>query len=101
MAKYYVSGIWTNSNVITDLNVHLVTENVQTAKKHTLQKVIQMVEAGDNVFTTNWNYPSRRWTQGAKIHVVNERGGKYLRSNHDKSEKDNLDNMLPMRNLGC
>ena len=105
MATYYVSGIWTNNNVITDLNVHLVTNddkgNVTQAKRITLEQGIQLVEAGHDVYTANWYYAGHYWAKGARIHVVKESGQKYLRSNHDRNEKDNLDNMVPMTNLGC
>jgi hypothetical protein len=100
MATYYVSGIWTNNKIITDLNIHLVSDGVHMAKKYTLAKAIELVEASNEVYTCNWNYPNPSWNKGARVHVVKEGNQKYLRSNHDKLQKDNLDNMLPMTNLG-
>jgi len=102
MAVYYVSGIWTNNNIITDLNIHLAPgDKVNMATKYSLDNVIKLVEAGHELYTANWIYPNRAWSKGARVHVVKEGSQKYLRSNHDKVQKDNLDNMLPMINLGC
>lgn len=100
MAVYYVSGIWTNNNVIIDLNIHLVSDGVHRAYKYTLAKAIELIEAGNELYTANWIYSNPAWSKGARVHVVKEGNQKYLRSNHDKLQKDNLDNMLLMANLG-
>lgn len=44
---------------------------------------------------------NERWQRRARIHVVNEGGLRYLRSTHDNTGSDNLDNMIPMYSLGC
>ncbi len=103
MATYYVPAIWKNSqNVITHLNTllyHADGNYLDPAIKRTVAQVINMIEAGDILYTSKYLY-NEKWQPRAKIHVVTLGFGKYLRSNHDKEEIDNLDNMIPMNMLG-
>lgn len=102
MSIYYISGIWTNKNdVVTHLNLHEVADGTMgKAKKYTIEQVAKATES-HKIYTANWNYSKRKWKRGARVHVVEEANYYYLRSNHDGVESDNLDNMLPMGNLGC
>lgn len=102
MAIYYVTGIWKDGNsVITHINAHEVDNTtVNKARKLSVVEVLSALKFHE-FYTAKWGYAEAKWFKGAKIHTVNEKGQVYLRSNHDIRVSDNLDNMLPMGNLGC
>lgn len=103
MSTYYVPAIWRGGD---DRISHVVakaldekTDTLARGVKLTVSQVIQMIGAGHEFYTAKYSY-SKAWSRRAKIHVVKEGNIQYIRSNHDKTETDNLENMIPMYWLG-
>lgn len=97
MAKYRISGVWKNSsNVITHYAFHTVSENsTSRASKKTKDEAVRLLEtAGNSATTWVWNYNQCGWDIGEDITVVYGSNGKYLRSNPDKKETNNLEHLI-------
>jgi|GEM_PF-547487 hypothetical protein len=97
--KYGVSGIWLLNNPhneICDLLIHkIINDETRLAigTKVGKSKVIELINAGNEFVTVEWNYETAIWQRGALIHVVEN---KYLRTNHDPYTEDNLKNIINM-----
>jgi hypothetical protein len=97
MAEYRISGVWKKSNgVITHYAFHTVNPNsITTARKVSKADAIAILEtAGNTVKTWIWNYSKEYWDTGGKVDVVNGDNGKYLRSYHDGTVRDNLAHLI-------
>lgn len=100
MADYYLTAIWKNNDRVTHGLIHEVDEDtVYKGNSKTEGEIIQLIEKGHSVYTARWSYQSSAWAAGAKVEVVKEANGKYLRSHKDATTSDNLLHMLPAVNL--
>jgi len=52
------------------------------------RKVVNSIEAG-NIFYTKYK-ESNSWKQGSKVNIIDVDGDKYLRTDSNKTKKDNL-----------
>lgn len=102
MAIYYVPAVWKDDNgVITHIVTKLWSEDgLSKGTKRTVAEAVKLINSGNQLYTARYLY-NQRWQRAAPIHVVNEGYITFLRSNHDRVETDNLDNMIPMYWLGC
>lgn len=97
MAKYRISVVWKNSrNVITHYAFHTVGEtSTSRASKKSKQDAVKLLEiSGNSAVTWTWNYLSSNWKIGENVEVINGSNGKYLRSNPDNTETDNLAHLI-------
>lgn len=97
MPTYRISGVWKNSkDTITHYGIHKKnTDSLGRAMKYTKLQAVKLVETtGNSVSTQIWNYKSASWNIGEKVEVVNGSNGKYLRSNPDKKETNNLGHLI-------
>ncbi|SFB71743.1 Protein of unknown function [Zunongwangia mangrovi] len=97
MAQYRISGVWKNSEgVITHYAFHEKKSNsVSFANKVDKSYAIQLLENPNNsAYTWIWNYNLCKWKIGEEVKVVNGNSGKYLRSNPDKTETNNLEHLI-------
>lgn len=96
-ADFFISGVWKDANEsITYLHIHKVNDNnsFQQGIKQSKSDVIGLINKGYGIMTIVWGYPS--WNLGAKVEIVKSPFGDYLRTNRDKTAKDNLDNLIGM-----
>lgn len=97
MAVYRITGVWKDSNnVITHYAFHTVSENSSSrASKKTKAQAISLLETfGNSATTWIWNYKNAGWSIGETVEVVNDRVGKYLRSNRDDKLTNNLEHLI-------
>ncbi|MCO6148389.1 DUF3892 domain-containing protein [Flavobacterium sp. NRK1] len=99
MAIYRISGIWKNeSGVITHYAFHLVSDDgskIGFAQKKAKNDAVALLEQyGNSATTWLWDYSNNFWKIGNNVHVVSGVSGKFLRSNHDNTEKDNLNHLI-------
>lgn len=97
MSKFRISGVWKNSdNVITHYAFHTIGEKtISRATKKTKSEAISLLETRGNSATTwIWNYKGAGWNIGEDVEVVNGSNGKYLRSNPNSTETDNLGHLI-------
>ncbi|MDR6968185.1 hypothetical protein J2X31_002200 [Flavobacterium arsenatis] len=97
MAEYRISGVWKDAQgTITHYGFHTVTSTgVTRAVKKSKATAIQLLETSGNSATTwVWNYKSCFWTVGENVEVVNASTGKYLRTNPDSKETNNLGHLI-------
>ena len=95
MALFRISGIWMGTDkVLTHYGFHTVNIQENTAtrvEKISKSDAIRILEQQGNKATTwIWDYSLCRWKIGEEVEVVNGPNGKYLRSNPDKKETNNL-----------
>ena|ERR1035437_5958925 len=97
-AAYLISHVQKDSKGrITHVLLH--TDNGDTVEAGVIKsesEVIQKLKNGYTVKTILWGYPS--WNMGAEVSYVSNSSGEFLRTNRDKTEKDNLDNLLLLIN---
>lgn len=94
MAKYKISGIWTDDkHVITHYAFHEVKgTDLFKAKKVSKADAIKLLNiSGNEAITWIWDYGRPGWKDGAKVEVV---AGSYLRSYHDNKVVDNLAHLI-------
>lgn len=97
MTKYRISGIWKDSQgAITHYGFHTVTNDGTTrVVKKIKTTAIQLLDTSGNSATTwIWNYKSCGWDIGENVEIVNGSNGKYLRSNPDNKETNNLGHLI-------
>ncbi|MBS1690109.1 MAG: DUF3892 domain-containing protein [Bacteroidetes bacterium] len=95
-ADFLISHVKKNSfGKITHVVIH--TDNgdtVSLGEEKSESEVIRLLKAGCTIKTIIWSYPA--WTIGATVSIVKGAGGEFLRTDRDKTAKDNLDNLIPM-----
>lgn len=94
-AHYFVTSVLKDkNNNISNLLIHLVSENDHfgSGSLKSQTEVINLINQNWVFYTITWGYPN--WNLGAKIEVINDKDGQYLRTNRDKTAKDNLDNLI-------
>jgi len=102
MTIYRISGVWKDDNsIITHYAFHRVKEtSVGFAEKKSKADAVALLNNPNNSATTwLWNYSLGAWIVGSNVHVVEK---KYLRANHDGTERNNLDHLIDydwLRNL--
>jgi hypothetical protein len=99
-ADYFISGVWKDtSGIITHVMLLSVNEENQYAKgvKASCTTVIRLLKIEKQIMTVTWGYPG--WKKGAIVTVVSENGKEYLRTVPNATEKDNLDNSIPMNDF--
>lgn len=97
MAKYKISGVWKdNDGVITHYAVHTVTDTGHTRGQKMLKKdaILLLDKPENSAVTWMWNYSKSFWQDGATIEIVNGITGKYLRTIHDSTMRDNLAHLI-------
>lgn len=97
MAKYRISGVWKDSQgVITHYGFHTVTsDGISRVVKKSKTTAIQLLDTSGNSATTwIWNYKTSYWSIGEDVEIVNGSNGKYLRSNPDNKETNNLGHLI-------
>ncbi|WP_262152682.1 DUF3892 domain-containing protein [Chryseobacterium foetidum] len=97
MTIYRISGVWKNSlGVITHYAFHTVTTTGTTrAVKKSKTEAVKLLETSGNSATTwIWNYITCGWSNGENVSVIAGSNGKYLRSNADKKETNNLEHLI-------
>ena len=97
MTQFKISGVWKDdNNVITHYSLHTIKEKTITrASKTSKAEAIRLLENKDNSATTwVWNYSASNWADGENVTVVNGPNGKFLRSNPDKKETNNLEHLI-------
>lgn len=100
MITYYaISGIWKdNANVITHYAIHSLNLNDKTvgfAEKKSKPEAIRLLSSNYNIAKTIlWNYKTQCWDLGSSIEIVGTQFNKYLRSNHDETERNNLSHLI-------
>lgn len=95
-ADYLISHVERDSkgNVIKVLLHTDMGETVAPGVVKTKDQTIDILKKGYSIKTILWGYP--KWNQGAKVHYVSDNSGQYLRTNRNKTDKDNLDNLIPL-----
>lgn len=97
MASFRISGVWQDhEGVITHYAFHTVSEkSVSRAEKIAKKEAISLVENKSNsAVTWIWNYQNKKWAIGETVEVVGYGENKYLRTNSNDSEKDNLQHLI-------
>ena len=97
MTEFRISGVWKNSNnVITHYAFHTVFEkSVSKSLKKSKAEAINLLEINGNFANTwLWNYSIGSWKIGQKVEVISGKDGKYLRTNPDNTETDNLSHLI-------
>ena len=101
MAEYYATAVWFENHdkdTISYLALQSSSEGIGPAYKKSKEEVIELLTE-HSVFTAQWDYESDIWVRGAQVHVVDNKNGKFLRTNPANTEKDNLGHLLPGSNL--
>lgn len=96
MAKYRISGVWKDKDMVIAYAFHQVYEGTTgKAEKKTKEQAIALLEHSGNTATTwIWNYATCKWTVGEPVIVVQDNEGKYLSSNSDNELTHNLGHLL-------
>ena len=95
-ADYLISHVNrdSNGNVVKVLLHTDYGETVSSGNVKTKDEVIDLLKKGYSVETTLWGFP--KWQRGAKVHYIKEGSNEYLRTNRNSTDKDNLDNLIPL-----
>jgi len=97
IADFFISGVWKNGeNVITHVLLHDLNSDstFNKGEKTTVAKTANFINAGKRVKTIFWDYPG--WEIGADVKVFEY---EHLRTDRNKTAKDNLDNSILMNGL--
>lgn len=95
--RYTITGVWKDDNgLITHYAIHELRSNViYDALKYTKSEAIELLEKNNNTAVTSiWNYQTAGWYIGEEVEVVHGDTEKYLRSNPDMTETNNLGHLI-------
>lgn len=95
-ADYLISHVKKDSSDRV-VSVLLHEDNGETVSRgyvKTKDEVIALLKRGKTVCTILWGYP--KWNKGAEVDYVKYQNGEYLRTDRNKTAKDNLDNLIPL-----
>ena len=101
MAHYFISGIW--GNPIQQVLLHETSNNGQNFQNgfiRTRQYIVDLLRAGHTAQTLRWSYATGSWQIGANVEVIIIDRVAYLRTDGNNTKSDNLDNSLPIHDLG-
>ena len=95
-ADYLISSVRRDSyGVVIEVMLHADKGDViSKIGIKTKDDIISLLKKGKTVCTILWGYP--KWNKGAKVDYVNNSNGEYLRTNRNNTDKDNLDNLIPL-----
>jgi hypothetical protein len=95
-ADYLISHVKKDSNGnVMNVLLHIDKgETISLIGVKTKDEVITLLAADYSVKTIIWGYPL--WQQGAEAHIVRDNSGEYLRTKGNKTDRDNLDNLIPL-----
>ena len=89
---YTISNIRVTDGEISAVYLHEdMGSYIRAIGVKTDKEVIALIDKGYKVMTMTWGYP--KWYKGANVTVVNGQYQRYLRTQRDKTEKDNLENL--------
>ncbi len=103
MATYYISGIWMNGDHISKVVIHKLLPNkiIEHGEHMTRAQVVGLVNGQNSVYTMQWKYDGNHWTLGnAIVGLYPLNGINYIRTHKDATERDNLDNLIPLDSMG-
>ena len=95
-ADYLISHVKRDSNGVV-IKVLLHKDNGDSTSVigiKTKDEVIDLLKKKYSIKTILWIYPN--WSIGADVHFVKSTHGEYLRTDRNKTSKDNLDNLIPL-----
>lgn len=97
--NYFISGVWKDSEKITNVVLHKALNDGSFLKgeKKSEQEVISLLKKDYKICVIVWNYPG--WTRMAEVEYVKTGNQEFLRTNRNKTEKDNLDNLILMQTI--
>lgn len=95
-ADYLLSHVRRDSNGnVTSVLMHEDTgKSVLSRGIKTKNEVIALIKSGYTFKTILWGYPN--WIKGADVHIVKISNEEYIRTDPNKTGKDNLDNLIPL-----
>lgn len=93
MERYYISHVKKDVHkVVTDVMLHFFNgQSLNSIGVRNIAHVIQLINSGESVYTTVWGYPE--WKIGAEVIVIRN---SFLKTNRNETDKDNLDNLIPL-----
>jgi len=93
-ADFVITDIKNNDNNVL-IFAKLCTLNgdvLGQKKEYSKQQIISFIEKG-SLIKTAYEKPSKNWTIGSIVYVIEIHGSKYLRTDKNKISEDNLDNL--------
>ena len=97
MERYYISHVKKDANgVVNEVMLHYSDgNNLSKIGVRTIASIIQLINSNYSVYTMLWGYPG--WNIGAEVIVVRSAYGQnFLRTNRNATDRDNLDNLIPL-----
>jgi len=86
---YGISNTKKNDGEIAAVYLHEdMGETFKPIGVKTDKEVIALIDEGYKIITIMWDYP--KWIEGAKVTVVDGSTQRYLRTDKDSTEQDNL-----------
>ncbi|QNT79407.1 DUF3892 domain-containing protein [Entomobacter blattae] len=95
-AKYIIVAVRYNSS---DKHIHSVKrcedlgDKLGDSEVRTKNAIVNAIENKNLTYATAYQDESGEWVEGAKVSVVVVNGKKYLRTDSNKKEEDNLGNL--------
>jgi len=104
-ADYLISAVRFSKNgdhrYISHVLLHEDGENsIGIGVKKTKDEVIKLIDDEKTVRTIRWSYQTALWNNGAEVSTEKRGDIRYLRTHPDASVQDNLDNLLPLGDIG-
>ncbi|MEC4036914.1 DUF3892 domain-containing protein [Myroides odoratimimus] len=98
MKHFYITAIKYSNDYthISQVLIHSSNEKGRLNKGKICNKnqIIELLEKGSIIETANYDYEDGYWKIGANVGIVTVDSKKYLRSDPDSIESDNLGNLL-------
>jgi hypothetical protein len=95
-ADYLISAVRFNAADTHIDRVRLHRDNGDTVgepQDASRATVVQALERGTTFITMFWNAIDNNWKKGAEVRTVTVDGVKYIRTDADRTKKDNLDRL--------
>ncbi|MBU0710661.1 DUF3892 domain-containing protein [bacterium] len=94
-ADYCISAVKYDSEKkhIEKVKVHKdLGDTIEAPSEWTRTKVVETIEKGSSFITITTN-DKGNWKKGEDVHIITVKGKKYLRTDNNETEEDNLGNL--------
>lgn len=95
MANYYICAVhydtYNHDHISSVKATYNLNDEISSASEKSKTQVVSDIESGHNVKTKYKS--SYSWREGDDVRVVHGQSGKYIRTDANRTEKDNLGNL--------
>jgi hypothetical protein len=102
VVEYWITDVISDHNKIKEVRALMNTiEGLSNPVRYTKEEIVKSINKDDKWYTAilkETRGAQNIWDRGAKLHIIDIDDQKFIRTDRNKTKKDNLDNLPNMKN---